>query len=212
MSTPTATPQGMDLLHKRALWLSCATVSYNVLEGTLAVAAGWFAGSVALLGFGVDSFIESLSGMVMLWRFGMHGDVRGGELERIEQRAVKLISYSFLALATYVMYESANKLYWREVPEPSLFGVAVAIASLVVMPALFFAKYRTGKAMGSRSLVADSKQTLACMMLSVILLAGLALNYLCELWWADPTAGLLIAALVAREGWHTLQARELCCG
>jgi divalent metal cation (Fe/Co/Zn/Cd) transporter len=190
---------------------SCATVGYNVLEGTLAVTAAWYAGSVALLGFGVDSFIESLSGMIMLWRFGRHGHLCGDEQERIEQRAVKLIGYSFLALTAYLVYESASKLYFREVAEPSLFGVVVAIASLIVMPALFFAKYRTGRAMGSRSLVADSKQTFACMTLSIVLLAGLVTNYLFKLWWVDPAAGLLIAALIAREGWHTVREGTLCC-
>jgi cation diffusion facilitator family transporter len=195
-------------LRKRALWLSYFTVGYNILEGIISILAGSFAGSIALIGFGLDSFVESLSGSVMIWRFRKSGKISEEEEERVERRATRLIGYSFLILGAYVLYESGKKLYLREIPNPSLLGIIVAVASIIVMPILFYLKYQTGKAIGSRSLMADSKETLACVFLSVALLIGLVLNYLYGLWQADPIVGLVIVILLIKEGYDTLKGKD----
>jgi cation diffusion facilitator family transporter len=195
-------------LHKRALWLSYFTVGYNILEGILSIFAGSVAGSIALIGFGLDSFVESLSGSVMIWRFRKSGKISEEEEERVERRATRLIAYSFFVLGAYVFYESVKKLYLKEIPNPSLLGIIVAIASIIVMPVLFYLKYQTGKAIGSRGLIADSKETLACLFLSVALLIGLILNYLYGLWQADPIVGLVIVIFLTREGFSTLNEEE----
>ena len=196
--------------HKRALRLSYFTLFYNILEGLVSVFAGALAGSIALIGFGMDSFIESLSGGVMIWRFTVHGRVSHEEEERIESKAVKLVGYTFFILGAYVLYESLEKLYFGEAPDPSLFGIIIAVISLIVMPALFYMKYRTGKSIGSRSLIADSKQTLACMFMSAALLVGLGSNYLFGLWWADPMTGIIIVGFLFREGYEALREKKLC--
>jgi len=196
--------------HRRALWLSYFTVLYNILEGLLSLIAGALAGSIALIGFGLDSFIESLSGGVMIWRFSMHGRVSPAEEERIEQTAVKLVGATFFILGTYVLWESVEKLYFMEEPDPSFFGVIIALISLIVMPMLYLMKNRTGKSINSRSLIADSKQTLACMFMSAALLAGLGGNYLFGWWWADPVAGLIIVGFLFREGYEAFIEKKLC--
>jgi len=205
MVKPDANP-----LRKRALALSYVTVCYNVIEGVVSVLAGRLAGSIALIGFGLDSFMESLSGGVMIWRF-THGEGISPEDElRRERKAIKFIGYTFFVFGAYVLYESLKKLLAAEPPEPSVFGIVIAMVSLVAMPVLFYAKYRTGKRMQSRSLVADSKQTLACMFLSLALLVGLGLNYLWGLWWADPAVGLVVVAYLFREGREALRGQKLC--
>jgi cation diffusion facilitator family transporter len=195
-------------LHKKALWLSYFTVGYNILEGILSILAGSLAGSIALIGFGLDSFVESLSGSVMIWRFRKSGKISEEEEKKIEKKATRLIAYSFFVLGAYVLYESGKKLYLQEIPNPSLLGIIVAIASIIVMPILFYLKYQTGKAIGSRSLMADSKETLACVFLSVALLIGLVLNYLYGLWQADPIVGLVIVILLIKEGYDTLKGKD----
>ena len=197
-------------LHRRALFLSYFTVGYNFLEGIVSIFAGLLAGSIALVGFGLDSFIESLSGGVMIWRFSKHGKVSEEEEAKLEAKATKFVAFAFFILAAYVIYESAKKLYFQEIPEPSILGIVIAIVSILVMPLLFYAKYKTGKALGSRSLVGDSKQTLACVFLSVALLVGLGLNYLYGLWWADPVVGFIIVVFLIREGYSTLKEAKLC--
>ncbi len=197
-------------LQKRALWLSYLTVGYNVLEGALSLAAGWLAGSIALVGFGLDSVVESLSGGVMIWRFRPHPGRTPEEEERLEKKAVRLVGYTFFILAAYILYESANKLIFQEAPAPSLLGIIIAAVSLVVMPGLFYLKYQTGKSLGSVSLMTDSKQTLACALLSLALLIGLGLNYLYGIWQADPVIGLMIAGLLIREGVKALREEKLC--
>jgi divalent metal cation (Fe/Co/Zn/Cd) transporter len=197
-------------LHKKALRLSYFTVVYNVFEGVVSVLVGLWAGSVALVGFGLDSFVESLSGGVMIWRFSRHPDISKAEEQRVERKAIKLVASTFFIFAAYVLYESVKKLYLREAPEPTLLGILIALVSLVVMPILFYMKYRTGKEIGSRSLVADSKQTLACVFLSVSLLVGLGLNYFLGLWQADPVVGLVVVAFLVKEGYTTLTEEELC--
>ena len=129
-------------MERRARRLSYFTVGYNLLEGMLSVAVGGAAGSVALVGFGFDSFVESLSGGVMIWRFRERGSMSHAELERLERRAVRLVGYTFYVLAAYVLFESARKLYAGERPEPTALGIAIAVASLVVMPTLFLLQRR----------------------------------------------------------------------
>lgn len=192
-------------LHKKALLLSYFTVAYNILEGLISVIAGTFAGSIALVGFGLDSFVESLSGVVMIWRFSRHAGLSEEEEERIEGKAIRIVAYTFFILGAYVLYESLKKLIFQEIPSPSLIGIIVAIASIIIMPFLFYFKYQTGKAMGTASLVADSKQTLACVLLSIALLIGLLLNYFYGIWQADPIIGLVIVFFLVKEGYHTLK-------
>jgi cation diffusion facilitator family transporter len=192
-------------LHKRALSLSYFTVAYNIAEGIASIAAGFWAGSIALVGFGLDSFIESMSGSIMIWRFRKHGKLSAEEEEKIEKKAVKLVAITFFVLGAYVLFESVKKLLLREIPDPSIIGIIIAIISIVVMPILFYLKYKTGKQIKSRSLMADSKETLACMFLSAALLVGLGLNYLYGFWQADPIVGLIIVVYLIKEGYSTLK-------
>jgi divalent metal cation (Fe/Co/Zn/Cd) transporter len=195
----------MTKLHKKALFLSYLTVGYNILEGAAAIFAGLLAGSIALVGFALDSFVESLSGSVMIWRFRKHGKISESEEERIEKKAIKFVAYTFFILSAYILLESARKLYLNKIPNPSLFGIIIAVVSIIVMPFLFYMKYQTGKKINSRSLVADSKETLACVFLSVSLLLGLGANYLFGLWQADPIVGLVIVIFLIKEGYSTLR-------
>jgi cation diffusion facilitator family transporter len=187
-------------LHRRALLLSYFSIVYNVIEFVLSIIAGVLANSIALVGFGLDSLVESLSAGIMVWRFSKHSRISEEEEERIEQKAEKLVGYSFFILAAYIFYEAINKLVSNEIPDPSLFGILIAVASLVIMPVLYYMKNRTGKEMGSRSLIADSKETLACTFLSVALLLGLGANYLFGFWQADPIVGFVIVFYLVREG------------
>lgn len=197
-------------LHKKALRLSYMTVAYNILEGLVSIFAGSLAGSIALIGFGLDSFVESLSGGVMIWRFRKHGKISEEEEEEVERKAVKFVGYTFFVLGSYVLYESIRKLLVYETPEGSLLGIVIAIVSIIVMPILFYSKYQTGKSINSRSLMADSKQTLACVFLSMTLLIGLGLNYFFGVWQADPIIGVVIAIFLVREGYTTIREGELC--
>jgi divalent metal cation (Fe/Co/Zn/Cd) transporter len=190
-------------LHKKALRLSYFTVGYNILEGLISILAGLVAGSIALVGFGSDSFIESLSGSVMIWRFQKHGKISEKEEERIEKKATRLVAITFFILGVYVLYESIKTLYFQEKPEPSIIGILIAIASIIVMPILFYLKFRIGKTLQSKSLIADAKQTLACLVMSVSLLGGLVLNYRYGFWQADPFVGLLIVIFLMKEGYTT---------
>ena len=190
---------------RTALWLSVFTVAYNLLEGVAAVAFSRTDQSAALFGFGVDSFIESLSGLVMIWRFA-----KSEETERREAAAARLVGGSFFILAAYVAYEAIEAIWREERLKRSLAAVIIACLSLLVMPTLYILKQQTAKRLGSRSLLADSRQTLACMLLSVVLLAGTGLNYLTGIWQADSVAALLIAAFLVREGYEVITTREVC--
>jgi divalent metal cation (Fe/Co/Zn/Cd) transporter len=200
-------------LNRRALVLSYFTLGYNILEGAMSILAGYWAGSVALVGFGLDSFVESLSGSIMIWRFRQPAGSGEAE-ERRERAATRAVGYTFLVLGAYVLYESLEKLFFQEAPSPSLLGMVIAGVSLLVMPGLFLLKQRTGQSLGSNSLQADARQTLACAFLSGALLLGLGLNYLFGLWQADPVIGLIIVVLLIREGYETLKKGKLCscCG
>ncbi len=192
-------------LYRRAFWLSYFTVGYNIIEGIISIFAGILAGSIALVGFGLDSFVESLSGGVMVWRFRKQEELSEEEEKRFENKAVRFVAYTFFILGAYVFYESIKKLYFKEIPGPSFLGIAIAIISIIIMPILFYAKYQTGKSLNSRSLIADSKETLACTFLSIALLLGLGLNYHYGFWQADPIVGLIIVIFLMREGYETLQ-------
>ena len=198
-------------LKKKALRLSWFTVCYNIIEGAVSVTAGYLAGSVALVGFGLDSLVETISGGVMVWRFSAGLNATPEEEERIERRAEKFVGVSFFILAAYVLYEALEKLLRREAPEVSVAGFVITILSLFIMPMLYKAKYRTGKELGSRSLMADAKETLACAYLSAAVLAGLILNALLGWWWADPVAALIVVYFLVREGLEAIRG-ECCCG
>jgi divalent metal cation (Fe/Co/Zn/Cd) transporter len=197
-------------LNKKALLLSYFTVGYNVVEGIISIIFGLFAGSVALVGFGLDSFVESLSGSVMIWRFRKHEEMTKEEEERAEKKAIKLIGCAFLIMSAYILYESIRKLVFQEIPEPSVVGIVIAILSLIIMPFLTYLKYKTGKDLDAKSLVADSKQTLACVFLSVALLIGLGLNYSYGIWQADPLVGLVVVVFLMKEGYTALKEEKLC--
>ena len=192
---------------RRGLRLEYLTVGWNIVEGLVAVGAGVLAGSIALVGFGVDSFVETISGAVLIWR--LSAETRGGldeeAIERVEERAERLVGVAFLLLAGYVAFEAVRSLVNNEEPHASPIGIALTALSIAVMLWLARAKRRTGEALGSRALVADAQQTYACWYLSVVTLAGLVLNAAFGLWWADPVAALGIAVLLVREGLEALR-------
>jgi divalent metal cation (Fe/Co/Zn/Cd) transporter len=191
---PALLPDQRRRLGRRAQLLAGVSVTYNLVEAVVAVAAGAVAGSIALIGFGLDSLVEMSSGLVILWQF------RHAVPESRERLALRLIGVSFFALAGYVTVESVRNLVGGGEPAPSPVGIALATLSLLVMPVLSWAQRRTGRALNSGSVVADSKQTLLCTYLSAVLLVGLLLNALVGWSWADPLAGLVIAAVAVREG------------
>ena len=187
-------------LIRRGKRLEYATIGYNSLEGVLAVGAGLMAGSIALVGFGVDSVIEVISGATLLWR--LHADVDVERRERVEQRALRIVGVSFLLLAAYVTFDAGKSLIRREPPDESMFGIVIAALSLVIMPLLARAKRRVAAAIRSKALDADATQTVLCTYLSAILLGGLLLNALAGWWWADPVAALVMVPIIVREGWE----------
>jgi divalent metal cation (Fe/Co/Zn/Cd) transporter len=184
------------------------TVGWNAIEGVVAVVSGVIAGSIALVGFGLDSFIEVTSGLTLLWRMSVDADVHRRELN--ERRALRIVGACFLLLAAYVAYESASDLWWKTVSEHSVPGIILAFISLIVMPLLSRAKRRVGDALGSAAMHADAKQTEFCTYLSAILLLGLLLNAAFGLWWADSVAGLVMVPIIAREGVQGLRAKTCC--
>lgn len=193
-----------QLLARRAKLLAGASVSYNLIEGIIAIAAGVAASSVALVGFGLDSFVEVSSGLIILWQFSHRLP------ETRERQALRLIAVSFFALAAYVAFESTRALLFGLEPEPSSVGIGLAIASLIIMPGISFMQRRTGRALGSNAVYADGTQTLLCTYLSAVLLVGLILNSTLGWSWADPVAGLVIAAVAFREGVEAWKG-EGCC-
>ncbi len=201
-------PSEKTRLVKRGLYLEYINVSYNILEAVAAIIFGGLSSSIALIGFGLDSIVESLSGLVLIWRLRQHGKIPPELEEKIERRATRFVAVTFLILGAYIAYESINKLVSSEIPKPSLPGIVIAIVSLIAMPFMAWLKYRTGKQVGSRALVADSKETIACAFLSVALLLGLGLNYLFGFWQADPIVGILIVIFLLREGWELWNEEE----
>jgi divalent metal cation (Fe/Co/Zn/Cd) transporter len=195
-------------LVKRGRTLEYFTITYNSLEGLIAIVAGLIAGSIALVGFGFDSVIEVASGVALLWR--LHADVDESRRERLEARTLEVVGMLFLALALYVTFDSIGSLVTHEPPRKSLPGILLACASLIVMPLLVRAKRNVARAIGSGALAADAKQTELCTYLSAILLAGLVMNALLGWWWADPVAALIMLPIIVKEGIEALRG-ETCC-
>lgn len=185
------------------------TIAWNCLEGIVAVAAGVIAGSISLVGFGVDSFIEVTSGAALLWRMSVDAEER--QRERIERVTLRIVSACFLALAAYVGYAAVSNLVDKRAPERSLPGIVLAGVSLVVMPLLSRAKRRVAAHLKSSAMNADAQQTEFCAYLSAILLSGLLLNAVAGLWWADPISGLIMVPIIVKEGVDGLHG-DCCCG
>jgi divalent metal cation (Fe/Co/Zn/Cd) transporter len=192
-------------LVRRGRRLEYFTIAWNSLEGAVAVVAGLIAGSISLVGFGIDSFIEVTSGAALLWRMSVDADVH--RRERSERLALRIIGICFITLAAYIAYESVADLIRRQAAEHSIPGIVLAFVSLLVMPLLSRAKRRVGTALGSTAMHADAKQTDFCAYLSVILLGGLLLNALFGLWWADPVAALIMAPVIGKEGIEAIRGR-----
>jgi divalent metal cation (Fe/Co/Zn/Cd) transporter len=197
-------PLRKQLLARRIRWFVAATISYNVIEATIAISAGTLADSTALIGFGLDSVIEVSSAAAVAWQFA------GRDPESREKITLRIIAFSFFGLATYVTFEAIRSLLGVGEARPSTVGIILAAVSLLIMPVLSYAQRRAGRELGSLSAVADSKQTLLCTYLSAVLLVGLALNSLFGWAWADSIAGLVIAAIAVKEGIHAWKG-DACC-
>jgi divalent metal cation (Fe/Co/Zn/Cd) transporter len=197
-------------LHRRALWLEYFTVGWNVIEAVVAIGAGLIAGSVALIGFGVDSGVEVISALGLLWRLRKAGpDATVAEESAAERRALYIVAATFFLLAAYISFEAITALISREAPETSTVGLVLSVLSLVIMPVLAYMKQRTGREMGSRALVADAAETWVCSYLSLALLAGVGLYFLFDWWWADAVGALAMLPVILWQGWETLgEARE----
>jgi divalent metal cation (Fe/Co/Zn/Cd) transporter len=193
-----------DVLERRIRALVAATIIYNVVEAIVALTEGARVSSSALIGFGLDSVIEVSSAAAIAWQFS------ASDPETREKAALRFIAFSFFALAVYVAIDALRSLAGFGEPRPSVIGIALAAASLIVMPVLSLAQRRAGRELGSASAVADSKQTLLCTYLSAALLAGLVLNAIAGWWWADSVAALVIAALAVREGLDAWRG-DPCC-
>lgn len=199
-------------VRRHALRLEYLTVGWNLVEGGIAVAAAVAAGSIALLGFGIDSFVESASALVLIWRLRSESAGRShADIERMDRRAHRLVGASLILLAAYVTIDAALALWWREVPSTSIVGMVLTVISIGVMLWLGRAKRRAAAALDSRALEADAFQTTACWWLSIATLAGLGLNALWHWWWADPVAALVMAFLIAREGREAWAGKDCGC-
>jgi divalent metal cation (Fe/Co/Zn/Cd) transporter len=188
-------------LLRRGLNLERLTIGWNAVEAFVAIAAGYTAGSVALVGFGLDSVIESISGVALYRRLSL--ELRDGSARLAaarERRALYFVGVSFFLIAGYVLYEAATTLWERRAPDHTTVGIVLAAVSLLVMPLLGCGKLQTARALDSRALAADSKETFVCAYLSFALLLGLSLNALLGWWWADPAAALAMLPLILNEG------------
>jgi divalent metal cation (Fe/Co/Zn/Cd) transporter len=206
--SPPAEPRGRLLA--RALRLEYLTVGWNIVEGVIAVAAALAAGSVALLGFGIDSFVESASGLVLIWRLRAEQGSGARDLAALDRRAHRLVGISLFALAAYITVDASMALATRDAPAVSPVGIAITSLSIGVMLWLARAKRRLAAALGSRALQADAFQTTACWWLSIAALVGLGLNALAGWWWVDPVAALVMAALIVREGREAWRGEDCC--
>jgi divalent metal cation (Fe/Co/Zn/Cd) transporter len=193
---------------RRGKQLEYFTIAWNSLEGLVALVAGALAGSISLVGFGIDSFIEVTSGGVLLWRMSTDADVQ--KREQREKLSLRIVGVCFLALAAYVGYESISDLAGKRAPEHSIPGIILACVSLVVMPLLSRAKNKVGNELGSAAMHADAKQTDFCVYLSAILLLGLVLNAALGWWWADPVSALIMVPLIAKEGVEAMNGETSC--
>ncbi len=186
--------------HQKGLVAEYFTVGWNIIEGVIAIAAGVIAGSIALVGFGLDSYLEVASGLVLIWRLRKHGFSNEEDEETAEKKAIFFVGFTFFLLALYVSYESGKKLFFQEQPAESLVGIILAIVSLTVMPLLAAWKKKIAAEINSRALRADALETLACSYLSFTLLVGLGANTLFGWWWADPVAALAMVYFLVKEG------------
>ena len=200
-----ASREGVALRGKR---LEYFTIAWNCLEGLIALVAGLLAGSISLVGFGIDSFIEVTSGATLLWRMAV--DSQEITRERNEKLSLRIVGICFLALSAYIAYESVSDLMKRKAPEHSVPGIILACVSLVVMPILSLAKKDVGKKLGSAAMNADAKQTDFCVYLSAVLLVGLLLNAVLGWWWADAAAALIMVPIIAKEGVDGVQGKACC--
>jgi divalent metal cation (Fe/Co/Zn/Cd) transporter len=205
--TTTATTTRVRAV-RRGQWLTWATLGYNSLEGLLSIGAGLIAGSVALVGFGVDSFIEVTASLAAIWRLRVDSDAQRRAFA--ERWALRVIGVCFLVLAAYIAVDATRSLIGRAAPDRSVFGIVIAAVSLIVMPLLARAKRRVGDALASRAIRAEARQTDICMYLSAILLGGLGLNALFGWWWADSIAALAMVPLIAWEGREAFRGRTCC--
>ena len=197
MTEATGAIERMALV-RRGLWLNYATIGYNAIEAIVSIVAGLVAGSVALVGFGLDSIIEVTAAVAAQWR--LRADLDPRRREQVEGVTLRVIGWSFLALAAYVLIDASKTLWSNERPERSIAGNVILAASVVIMPLLARAKRGVARQLSSRALEADAMQTSLCAYLSAIALAGVALNALVGWWWADPVAALAMTPIIAREG------------
>lgn len=189
---------------RHARKLEYLSIGWNIVESGVAIGAGTVAGSIALIGFGIDTLIEIMSAVVLLWRLSsVHHD------ERRERIALRLVGVSFFLLAAYVGYEAAFSIFLKEPPDPSPVGIGLAVVALLIMPLLARAKRRAAAGLSSAALSADSRQNSICAYLSAILLGGLALNATFEWWWADPAAALVMVPIIVKEGIEAFRG-EIC--
>lgn len=208
MAASLSRPEAVD----RARLLNRATITWNAIEGVVAVSAGIAAGSVSLIGFGFDAGIELSTALILAWR--LHRERQEGCRQEDDRRATRLIAVSFAVLAGYVAFRAISDLAGGVQPDESFPGMLIAALSLIVMPALARAKRRLAPVLGSAAAIADARQTNLCAVLSAVLLCGLAANALFEWWWADPVAALGIAGIAGFEAVRTWQAESLedtCC-
>jgi divalent metal cation (Fe/Co/Zn/Cd) transporter len=204
IGSPAVSVARREVLKRRVRLLVAATISYNVIEAIVAIAAGTIASSTALIGFGLDSLVEVSSAAIVAWQFSAR------DPETRERTALQVIAWSFFALAAFISVESMRSLLGSAEADHSAIGIVLALVSLLVMPILSYAQRRTGRELGSVTAVADSKQTLLCTYLSAVLLVGLVVNSLFEWSWADPIAGLVIAAVALKEGRDAWRG-DACC-
>ena len=190
----TLAPDRRERLHRRVRFIVAFTISYNVIEAIVAITAGVLASSAALIGFGLDSVVEVLSAVAIAWQFTRK------DPERWEKVTVRAIGLAFFALAAYVTIDAILSLVAQEGPEHSPLGIGITALSLLVMPLLAWFEIRTGRELGSKSVLADARQLLLCVYLSGAVFVGLILNSLFGWWWADSVAALVVAALAVREG------------
>jgi divalent metal cation (Fe/Co/Zn/Cd) transporter len=190
---------------KRGRRLEYFTIIYNSMEGLISIIAGLIAGSVSLIGFGIDSVIEVTSGAALLWR--LNHDENPVRRESAEQAALRIVGICFISLAIYIFYDSVSMLLRREAPDRSIPGIVIAAISVVVMPLLARSKRLVAATISSAAMQADSRQTDFCTYLSAILLGGLLLNALFGWWWADPVAALVMAPIIANEGLESFRGR-----
>jgi divalent metal cation (Fe/Co/Zn/Cd) transporter len=197
-----------DALVRRGLLLNYATLAYNALEGIVAIIAAVLSGSVALLGFGLDSVVEVASSVTAQWR--LRADIHEEYRERADRRALRIIGIMFLLLATYVTLDSVGSLWHHEAPDASVLGIAILILSLIVMPWLAKQRQKVAQQLGSKALEADATQTSLCVYLSAIALAGVGLNGLFGYWWADSLAALAMVPIIAKEGVEGIRGERGC--